>query len=158
MNAWQCPNEYDLANADRNQLPSQCNAPVNGQIFTVEGYLNGKYPLTTGDNKSGQAYWQNMRGEFVQITSPIDGLATPRVFCRGALSSGSQFETAEIPANGGTFAYNLLANEQLICTWYEVKAAGATVIINAHLCPSSGPSLANADMNTLASTCTQTAP
>jgi hypothetical protein len=36
------------------------------------------------------------------------------------VDGGSNFDTAEIPANSATFAYNLLAGEQLTCDWYMV--------------------------------------
>ncbi len=153
ISTWLCPDGFNLSDADPNALTASCATPLNGIDLSVESQNNYKQTKTVGQDAPGRAYFQFLKGDFLQITGSQEGYATPRVFCRGVLNGGtSQFETAEIPANNATFAYILIDGEELICDWYAVPAARAQVYINVHLCPS-GPDLSQADMNTLASSC-----
>jgi hypothetical protein len=114
-----CPESFDLANADHNVIPSSCPGAQPGIGFEIASNLNPAAGQSTGEVVDLGVYWQYLNADFLQITqTTTDGFGTPRVFCRGVVDGGANFDTAEIPANGGTFAYNLLAGEQLTCDWY----------------------------------------
>jgi hypothetical protein len=149
-----CPAGYDLGSADHNALPAACKDTKGGIPFSVESNRNAAQKQATGDQVAGGVYYQYLLPDFVQITATEDGYLTPRVFCRGEMP-GDDFPTSEIPANGGTFAYNLIDREHLICDWYIAPAAAGTISVNNHLCVGTGPDLHNADMNTLAQQCQQ---
>jgi hypothetical protein len=121
MDVHLCPESFDLVSADPNQIPTACPGAEPGVQFELASYNNPAVDQGTGDVVPTGVYWQYLNADFLQITQlTTDGFGTPRVFCRGVVDGGSTFDTAEIPANGGTFAYNLLAGEQLTCDWYMV--------------------------------------
>ena len=155
ISSWQCPAGFDIANADTNTLSNSCSTPLNGLDFSVESQLNYKETKTSGVDANGRVFFQYLSADFVQISGVQEAAATPRVFCGGVTSNGSNpLATVEIPANGATFAYNLLDGEDLTCNWFDVQPASAQVYVNVHLCPS-GADLSKSDMNALAKSCNQ---
>ncbi len=172
-----CQDSFDLANADTSAIFTNCPGAQPGIQFEVASNLNPAQDQGTGDVEVRGIYWQYLNADFIQITqTTTDGFASPRVFCRGVVKGGSNFPTAEIPATGFIFAYNLLAGEQLTCDWYMVKleqggqqqdqpvqpdapttpTAGsnqAVVVINTHDCPEDFANAYQASEDDLAASC-----
>jgi hypothetical protein len=118
MDVHLCPESFDLATADPNQISSSCPGATSGVQFELASYNNPAVDQSTGDVVPAGVYWQYLNADFLQITQlTTAGFGTPRIFCRGVVDGGSNFDTGEIPASGSTFAYNLLAGEQLTCDW-----------------------------------------
>ncbi|MGH2550405.1 MAG: hypothetical protein ACRDHN_13510 [Thermomicrobiales bacterium] len=111
-----CPQGTDLSSFDSNSLKTTCAAFTSPMSVTIASGTNYGVAQTTGSQVAAGAYWQYIAPDFMQITSDLNG--TSRVFCKGELPGGNYFAMAEIPAQGNTFAYNLMDKEKLTCDWY----------------------------------------
>ncbi len=130
-----CPEGVDVTTATRVQLDALCGEDIPTIDFSL---TSGSFSATASStNLFRYADFNAVPAGIQTITESVpDGHGDPVVYCQVQENSKIVVRYQKVNvSNGDSIAWELKANQWLICDWYNTYDPGGTVVVNKYECP-----------------------